>query len=287
MRLTMHKSLFKILFPLFFMVTLIASCELFQKPRTARGYMMTRPQRMILEKKLNEISGLYYLQNEDALIAIADDKKKVFRITTDGKASDYYDPDLASADYEDLVKVNNTVYVLVNTGTIVAITKTDTGLATINYPFWSQKGNDFETIYYDSSAQGLIILCKSCAADKGNHERRSYKFNLSTRTFDTSAFYTISSRAVRDQLKDGETEFKPSGAAIHPLQKRLYVLASAGNMMIITDLRGKVQEVFRLNPALYPQAEGITFAANGDMYISNEAKLGKPTLLKIVYKSGK
>jgi uncharacterized protein YjiK len=39
---------------------------------------------------------------------------------------------------------------------------------------------------------------------------------------------------------------------------------------------------------LYPQAEGIAFAPNGDLYISNEAKLGKPTLLYIPYKpSGK
>ena len=83
-------------------------------------------------------------------------------------------------------------------------------------------------------------------------------------------------------------DFEPSAAAVHPLEKRLYILASSGNLLVITDFKGKVQEVYRLNPTLYPQAEGIAFAPNGDLYISNEAKLGKPTLLYIPYKpSGK
>jgi uncharacterized protein YjiK len=57
---------------------------------------------------------------------------------------------------------------------------------------------------------------------------------------------------------------------------------------VVTNLKGDVEEVFRLNPTLYPQAEGIAFAPNGDMYVTNEAKLGKPTLLYIPYKrSGK
>ncbi|RYY98913.1 MAG: hypothetical protein EOO11_06605, partial [Chitinophagaceae bacterium] len=96
-------------------------------------------------------------------------------------------------------------------------------------------------------------------------------------------FYTISFKEVNDRLKDGRTEFKPSAAAIHPLERRLYILSSAGHLLVVTDLRGKVQETYRLNPSFYPQAEGIAFATNGDMYISNEAKLGKATLLRIPY----
>jgi hypothetical protein len=57
---------------------------------------------------------------------------------------------------------------------------------------------------------------------------------------------------------------------------------------VVTDLKGKLQSAHRLNPTLYPQAEGIAFAPNGDLFVSNEAKLGKPTLLKINYNpSGK
>ncbi|RYD88418.1 MAG: hypothetical protein EOP50_19135 [Sphingobacteriales bacterium] len=88
---------------------------------------------------------------------------------------------------------------------------------------------------------------------------------------------------MADVLKDGEAEFKPSAAAFHPFTHKLYILSSAGQLLVVTNGRDSVEEVFRLNPSFYPQAEGIAFAENGDMYISNEAKLGKATLLRIPY----
>jgi uncharacterized protein YjiK len=94
----------------------------------------------------------------------------------------------------------------------------------------------------------------------------------------------MSEEDVQDILKDGRVEFKPSAAAIHPIEKRLYILSSAGLLLVIADTKGKVQEAYRLKPNFYPQAEGIAFASNGDMFVTNEAKYGKPSLLKITYK---
>jgi len=42
--------------------------------------------------------------------------------------------------------------------------------------------------------------------------------------------------------------------------------------------------VYRLDPQLYNQPEGMTFAPNGDLYISNEGGEGIATILKFVYK---
>ena len=84
-------------------------------------------------------------------------------------------------------------------------------------------------------------------------------------------------------LKNDDAKFEPSAAAIHPVNKRLYILSSAGQLLVITDTRGQVAEAYDLNPDLFPQAEGIAFAPNGDMYISNEGKSGAPTLLRFSY----
>lgn len=272
-----------------FSLVFLSSCQLFWSPKSPRGYVMPRPKKMILDKKLNEASGLFYLQNENAMLSIADNKQKIYRITQDGKVNDYFEGDIGpQQDYEDIVKVDSSVYVLISNGTIVEVKPNGTGLQVNNYPFWSDKKNDFETLYYDSTAKSLVLLCKTCAADKGENNNTAYRFNLTGKQFETTPYYTISTKAVQNSLKDGKVEFKPSAAVIHPLEKRLYILSSAGNLLVVTDLKGKVEEVFRLNPTLYPQAEGIAFAPNGDMYVTNEAKLGKPTLLYIPYKhSGK
>lgn len=263
---------------------LTGGCEMLWRPNSPHGYMMRRPVKIILDKKLAEISGIYYLNKEKKLIAIADDKKKIYSLTTDGKEGDYFDPELPSADFEDVVRVDSTVYTLVSNGTVIATNKTDSGLVTTNYPFLSNGKNDFETLYYEHEAKSLIILCKSCEAEKGKNERTAFRFDLATKQFDTKPYYVISSKAVKNILKDGKVEFKPSAAAIHPIEKKLYILSSAGQLLVVADRKGVVQSAYRLNPNFYPQAEGIAFAENGDMYISNEAKLGKPTLLKLAYK---
>jgi hypothetical protein len=274
----------------FFLFILFAgSCDMAWSPKSPRGSVIPRPEMIILPKKLNEISGIYYITADRTLLAITDDKRKIYTLTPEGEDSLYFEEGFAEQqDFEDVVKVKDVVYTLVSDGSIVAVRKTDSGSVVLRYPPPSAEKNDFETLYFDSSANGLIMLCKECAFEKGKGIRTALRFDLSTMKYDQQPFYTIETKSVRDALKDGVVEFKPSAAAIHPIEKRLYILGSAGHLLVVCDLKGKVQEVFRLNPTFYPQAEGIAFAANGDMFISNEAKLGKPTLLKIAYKpSGK
>jgi uncharacterized protein YjiK len=250
---------------------------------------MPKPEKIRLNKKLNEISGLTYDHKENVILAIADDKRQVYKLTDSIKEKEevpeYFNEDFGpSEDYEDITKAGDDIFVLMSNGTIGEIKKIDSTIKTTFYPFWSKDKNDFETLYYDSASNGLIMLCKMCAIEKGKNVKTAYRFDLASRKFDTQPFYTISETEVKDMLKDGKVEFKPSAAAIHPLLKKLYVLTSAGQLLVVTNMKGKVEEVYRLNPTLYPQAEGITFAPNGDMYVSNEAKLGIPTLLKLVYK---
>ena len=270
-----------------FVLTLCTSCEMMWSPSSPKKYVMQKPHRVIIEKKLNEVSGLSFLPAENALLAIADDKPKVYSLSTDGLTiTDYFGEDFAEEqqDFEDVVKVAEIVYALVSNGTIMSIRKTDSGLVVKDHPFPSTDKNDFETLYYDPGAKGLIMLCKTCAFDKGEGTVSAFRFDLQTLQFDPQPYYSLESQAVRDILKDGKIEFKPSAAAIHPIEKRLYILSSAGLLIAITDTKGKVQEAYRLRPNFYPQPEGIAFASNGDMYISNEAKYGKPSLLKLIYK---
>jgi uncharacterized protein YjiK len=254
-------------------------------PQFSVGYDMRMPARMELAKDLNEISGITYNTDNHTVLAVSDSKRKIVEIDAkEKKLKDVIEGFAGSNDYEDLVKMDSIVFVLVSNGTIMAVpmNATDSSRTQV-YPFPSTDKNDFETLYYDSSVNGLIMLCKSCEADKGQKVRTAYRFDLATRKFDSASFYTISTKSVKDVLKDSDVEFKPSAAAIHPIEKQLYILSSAGQVMAITDTRGTVKWAFRLNPDRNQQAEGIAFAPNGAMYISNEGKFGKPTLQIFTY----
>jgi hypothetical protein len=273
------------------------SCQMFWSPHSPKGYVLPRPEIHFLDKKLNEISGLYFLKGEGSMLAIADDKKHIYRLFTDGRDDDYFEETFGeSADYEDVVRVDSSVFVLASDATIFETLHSDTGLITRRYHLSvpvpavadsrKKKDNavvDFETMYYDPTARGIVLLSKSIKGESKQGFRSAWRFDLATRSFDPKPFYTFNLKEISQTLKDGQVEFKPSAAAIHPLTGELYVLSSAGHLLVVADLRGKVHAAYRLNPSFYPQAEGIAFAENGDMYISNEAKLGKASLLRIPY----
>lgn len=252
-----------------------------------KGYSMHNPLKKELGKVLNEISGLTYNSDSQTLLAISDSKQNIYEINVKTqKLSDYANKFYDKADFEDLVKLGKTIYVLISDGTIVAVpAQAKSNSQHQVYKLGLQGTNDFETLYYDSSVNGLILLCKSCEGEKG--ERTAYRFDLKTHTFDSTAFYTLNSDSVKSKVKDMDAKIRPSAAAIHPIDKRLYILSSAGQLLIITNNRGQVLDAFKLNPDHHPQAEGIAFDANGNMYISNEGKFGKATLQIFPYKRRK
>ena len=90
---------------------------------------------------------------------------------------------------------------------------------------------------------------------------------------------------IKKILNDDKAEFKPSAAGINPVNGKLYIVASVGKLLVIADKNGKVEQAIRLDPVMYNQPEGMTFAPNGDLYISNEGGEGIATILKFVYKS--
>lgn len=258
-----------------------------QSYKSPEGYDINKPEKENLGKVLNEISGICFNNDDNTLLAISDSKEKVFLINIHKqKLKDYTDKVVGpGSDIEDVVKVDSAVYLLSSKGIIYEVgAKKDT---VRSYTFPSGDQNDFETLYYDPSVKSLVMVCKKCPVDKGKDMRSAFRFDLAKKQFDPSAFFTFSTAEVKTLLKDDNAKFDPSAAAIHPVNKRLYILSSAGNLLVIADTRGKIIEAYELSPEQFPQAEGIAFAPNGDMFITNEGKYGAPTLQMFKYHNGK
>lgn len=261
-------------------------CESERVTYTPAGYDITKPEDAELGNKLREVSGICWI-NDSLMLANNDESGKIFVINlSDMKDFDYRNVKFGEKnDYEDIVKVDSAIYVLISTGQIVEVTnyKQEDSIQTRTVASLAGK-NEFETMYYDPGVHSLVMLCKSCHKEK-DQVRTAFRFDLATMTLIDTPYYKIDIGEIRKKLDDSRAEFRPSAAAIHPLQNKLYIVSSIGKLLVITDTKGNVEQAIAISPTMFPQPEGLTFAANGDMYISNEAATDeRATLLKFVYK---
>ncbi|HEX7844281.1 MAG TPA: hypothetical protein VF476_00695 [Chitinophagaceae bacterium] len=271
---------------LLLLLLVMTGCEHKKVILTPEGYDITKPDKIELGSKLDEISGIFWV-NDTVMIANNDESGKIFAINLQDRKNYEY-PNIKFGpkdDYEDIVKVGDTIFVLVSTGSIVKVTgyKTDSTIQAVTVATLPGK-NEFESMYYDPGTHSLVMLCKTCHKEK-DKIRSAYRFDLNTQTLIEEPFYRVDIDAIRTILDDSRNEFKPSAAAIHPIQQKIYMIASVGKVLVVTDKQGKVEQAIPISPTMFPQPEGLTFAPNGDLYISNEVATDeRATILRFPFK---
>ncbi|MBV8254133.1 MAG: hypothetical protein JO154_16140 [Chitinophaga sp.] len=275
---------------MFFLFFLI-SCNYFpdrtQKTYSSpEGYDLSSPVRYRVRESMQEISGIALFPDEHRIMAINDEEGKIYEI--DVNATKPY-PNWKFAkngDYEDICHSDSGWFVLKSSGSLYHVPSLDTdSVKATHYKFEKEGKTEFETAYFDKNRHSIIIICKNCEDDKKAGVTSAYRFSLDSMAFDYTPVFKFSATEIAALAGNDMRFFKPSAAAIHPLEKRLYIVASVNQLLVITDLDGHVQEAHNLKHRLFRQPEGISFAANGDMYISNEGGYdGVANILKFTYK---
>lgn len=266
------------------------SCNQFQKQRdkeftSPTGYDLMNSERFYVRQSMQEISGIVLAPDEKHILAINDEQGRVFSLDlTADKPYESWKFD-KSGDYEDLATNGKELIVLKSNGNLYQVSglysdSTDA----VAYKFKGDGKREFETLYFDFTRNAMVTICKSCAEDKGKGVTTAYSFNMNTMEYDSAPLFQINVADIAKLTNTEIKQFKPSAAAIHPLEKKLFIMAAVNRMMVITDLNGKVLEAHNLKHSIFRQPEGISFAPNGDMYISNEAADEKQAnILKFVY----
>lgn len=277
---------FRNLLPLFFVLYIgVAGCQTKRVKMTPGGYDIFTPDKTDLGSKLREISGIFWV-NDTQMLANNDESGKIFSFNPSNK-KDFTYPTIefgGPEDYEDIVKVDSSIFLLISTGKIVEVKGINGDSTTVSVVAeLPGKDNEFESLYYDKDINSLIMLCKKCNREKDQF-RSAYRFNLDTYVLSDTPYYKIDINLVRQIAGDNRQDFQPSAAAINPVHDKLYIVSSIGKILVITDKKGTVQYTFPISSILFPQPEGITFSSKGDMYISNEALEDRATLLKFVYR---
>lgn len=264
-------------------------------------YKINEPdEKFKLPRSLVEISGITYIGDRQ-FACVQDEKGKIYIYDTNFDEITNTIRFHKKGDYEDIAAIGQNLYVLRSDGTIFEIIDYNADEPKVHeYDTPLKSKNDTEGLCYDKKKDELLIICKSRATidkeSKDEANRTVYSFDLKQKNLSENPVYSISKEAIseiakkndiRDENEEsfeditkGDFSFRPSGISVHPLTDKIYIIASVGKLMVIIDRNSNVCGLYKLSKKTFKQPEGICFAPNGDMYISNEGRKGKGNILK-------
>jgi uncharacterized protein YjiK len=282
-------SLSSSLFLLLFLIVLISSCgnkgksDLSSPP----GYDLNKPAVVKLPGYLDEISGIAFYPKDKAVFAIDDEKGWLYKIFLSGNMAIQKWKYGKGSDFEDLVVVDSVFYVLQSKGNILAVRFVQADSTVVeSYKSELPGKNEFEILYEDKGQNRLIMLCKDCEADN-RKSLTAFAFDLTTHTFAPSPAYVIDVTKIDELMNERKVKFKPSAAGIDPRTGKLFMISSVNKIVAVADKNGKVEKVYKINPKLFKQPEGLSFTPEGHLLISNEsAGIGASNIFIFKYNQG-
>lgn len=266
------------------------------------SYRFAAPDAILeLADDLNEISGLSISPDGQFLLAVQDEQGIVYFVDrTSGeivKKIDFW----KEGDYEGVETAGEEIFVTKSTGTVYRVMNPGSdGQQTEKYNDGLDGSNDVEGLAYDPLEQCLLLVCKNHPGDDKDI-RNIYRFPLSEMELDMDPAYQLSLKAIKKYLKTdpdimrlskvkdffyeekNDLDFNPSALAVHPFDGNLYLLSSKGKMIIVLNRRNEVIYIQKLQKEEHPQPEGLCFDREGNMYIANEARDAKGTILLYRY----
>ena len=234
------------------------------------GYDLTQPIAIKLPLELDEISGVAYYAKDTSLFAIQDESGLLYKIPLNRPQNIEKWKYKKGADYEDVVLLNESFFVLVSNGDIVGVRfLSEDSIQESKFKFPFDKGSEFEILFYDATINKLRLICKDCESDKKKY-LSGYLFDPVTHEYSEDPV-RIDVQSITALLGKDKMKFKPSAAAINPATHELFIISAINKLLVIVDKTGKAKEVHRLDKANFKQPEGLTFSPGGTMFISNEA----------------
>ncbi|KYP15715.1 SdiA-regulated domain-containing protein [Flavihumibacter sp. CACIAM 22H1] len=235
---------------------------------------------LLLKKPLREISGISF-HSPGQLAAINDEEGKLFILsTTNGKFNTLSFG--KKGDYEDITRSPEGYYVLKSNGNLHLLDGR-TGQEKMVYRLRFGKFTEFESLCFDAEKNRLLLICKTC--EKDEPAVYAWAFNLDTHSLEETPVFRIDWKEIRRLGKDDTLEFFPSAAEFHPLTGKLFILSATDKLLLQCSREGVPEKITGLNPDLFQQPEGLCFTPNGDLFISNEGRQSKASLLFFPYQA--
>ncbi len=227
-----------------------------------------------LPDQLREISGIALVQ-ENLMACVQDEDGLIFLYDLEKKKVVNQIAFAGPGDYEGIVLVGDTAYVLRSDGTLYEVPAFQTGKAkAVTYPSQLQANLDTEGLAYDKANKRLLIGYK--AEDSSLKEAKGiYAFSLSTKKFEPTPVLSILLKQAgleSNKPKQGALSdlLQASSLEMNPATGTLVLLDSPNKQLLSISEDGKVQQVYKLDKQVLRQPEGLAFGQQGEMFIASE-----------------
>jgi uncharacterized protein YjiK len=254
------------------------------------GYNLNKPTKYFMPDNLEEISGIAFNKGNAAILYAEEDENGRVYYMKPGDKEAKFSSFKETGDFEDIAISNGQVIMLQSKGKLYTFPLSEVlGSKITNAQEFKGMlpAGEFEGMYANEQGQ-VYVMCKHCEIDKTSKQTSGFIFQLgSDGKLTANGNFKINVKHIAGQLNDQKVTFHPSALAQNPRSKQWYVVSSVNKLLVILNEQFKVMQVFKLNPAVFPQPEGIAFDSQNNLYISNEGdKIDPGTVLKFTY-SGK
>jgi len=242
---------------------LLISCVKDKRYESPAGYDFTHPEKIILKDHLIEISGITFSAGiNNSLLAVNDEDGKIFLVPLSNEKIVSFKFS-GGADFEDISTNGHLIFVLQSNGTLYSYDNRRTVSRK-----WERilPPGDYESLFADSLKNNLYVLCKTCRqAEDNSILGYSLSFQGDSTTMEYAPF-----NIKGDSVIKLPKSFMASGLTKNLNTNEWYIISSANKLLLITDAAWQVKQLYRLNPTLFRQPEGIAFDENSNLYVSNE-----------------
>jgi uncharacterized protein YjiK len=253
------------------------------------GYNFDQPEKFNMPGSLLEISGFAFNKGDARVVySIQDEEGKLFRQNWD-EIKQTNVRFSSRGDYEDVAIIDETVFVLKSSGTLVVFPLTEINKEqTEQVKEWKKilaKG-EYEGLYADEKNQTLYVICKNCDVDKKSKNSSGYvlKYKADEDSITLANEFHINGDQLEDVGHKIKSGLKPSALAKNPRTGEWYMLSSVHKLLVIADPDWKIKAAHQLNSSTFNQPEGIAFDKDFNLYISNEGdEITSGNILKFNY----
>ena len=250
---------------------------------TLASYDLEKPARRFkLPKQWREISGLTML-GENRLLAHDDERGVVFEIDyRDGSIvkafalSDQLDP--IADDFEGIAAAEGRVYLVSSSGRLYEFVEGTDG-ETVLYNLYTTgigRDHEIEGLAYDPDQRVLLLISKN-PKDPGQAGLVAIcRWSLDTKQLVEDGHILIPAVALSNRIDS--KRFQPSGIERHPVSGNYFVVAARQCAIAEITPQGQVLAVADLAADRHPQTEGIAFASDNTLIVSDEGVSKRATL---------